>query len=203
MRPSPDRRGCLQPIVRDAGRLDVGCTARSTLVGTHTLSPSRRVPPAQEGFTSALGTGANAHEPLSRRQARAEAIPQVEIADRHGLPVNVGRGFCCLQPSTPHDGTLWHIHTVSRAPHWRTGIVIDLIGFRHIEPRPCRSTATRGYSSQPMLPMHGDRRAHSMKAAIREGGADREWVAAGCRLGGISRCNQWWLGDRLRYRTSK
>ncbi len=30
-----------------------------------------------------------------------------------------------------------------------------------------------------------------------------EWVAAGRRLGGISRCNQWWLGDWLRYGTAK
>jgi hypothetical protein len=26
-----------------------------------------------------------------------------------------------------------------------------------------------------------------------------EWVAAGRRLGSISRCNQWWLGDWVRY----
>jgi hypothetical protein len=26
-----------------------------------------------------------------------------------------------------------------------------------------------------------------------------EWIAIGRRLGGISRCNQWWLGDWLRY----
>lgn len=30
-----------------------------------------------------------------------------------------------------------------------------------------------------------------------------EWVAVGHRLGGISRCNQWWLGDWLRYGTAK
>jgi hypothetical protein len=30
-----------------------------------------------------------------------------------------------------------------------------------------------------------------------------EWVAAGRRLGGISRCNQWWLGDWVRYGTAK
>jgi hypothetical protein len=30
-----------------------------------------------------------------------------------------------------------------------------------------------------------------------------EWIAAGRRLGGISRCNQWWLGDWLRYGTAK
>lgn len=27
----------------------------------------------------------------------------------------------------------------------------------------------------------------------------REWLIAGRRLGGISRCNQWWLGDWVRY----
>ena len=30
-----------------------------------------------------------------------------------------------------------------------------------------------------------------------------EWIAIGRRLGGISRCNQWWLGDWLRYGTAK
>jgi hypothetical protein len=31
----------------------------------------------------------------------------------------------------------------------------------------------------------------------------REWVVVGKRLGGISRCNQWWLGDWVRYGTQK
>jgi hypothetical protein len=30
-----------------------------------------------------------------------------------------------------------------------------------------------------------------------------EWVAIGRRLGGISRCNQWWLGDWIRYGAGK
>jgi hypothetical protein len=30
-----------------------------------------------------------------------------------------------------------------------------------------------------------------------------EWVAIGHRLGRISRCNQWWLGDWLRYGSAK
>jgi hypothetical protein len=30
-----------------------------------------------------------------------------------------------------------------------------------------------------------------------------QWVAVGRRLGGISRSNQWWLGDWLRYGTAK
>jgi hypothetical protein len=30
-----------------------------------------------------------------------------------------------------------------------------------------------------------------------------EWVAVGHRLGRISRCNQWWLGDWLRYGSAK
>jgi hypothetical protein len=30
-----------------------------------------------------------------------------------------------------------------------------------------------------------------------------EWVAVGHRLGRISRCNQWWVGDWLRYGSSK
>ena len=31
----------------------------------------------------------------------------------------------------------------------------------------------------------------------------REWVVVGKRLGGISRCNQWWLGDWVRYGAQK
>jgi hypothetical protein len=31
----------------------------------------------------------------------------------------------------------------------------------------------------------------------------RQWLAIGRRLGGISRCCQWWLGDWLRYGTEK
>jgi hypothetical protein len=30
-----------------------------------------------------------------------------------------------------------------------------------------------------------------------------EWVAAGRRLGAIGRCSQWWVGDWIRYGTSK
>src|ERR1044072_3326935 len=30
-----------------------------------------------------------------------------------------------------------------------------------------------------------------------------EWLVVGGRLGGISRCNQWWLGDWVRYGTEK
>lgn len=30
-----------------------------------------------------------------------------------------------------------------------------------------------------------------------------EWIAIGRRLGGISRCNQWWLGDWIRYGAGK
>jgi hypothetical protein len=30
-----------------------------------------------------------------------------------------------------------------------------------------------------------------------------EWAAIGRRLGGISRCNQWWLGDWVRYGNAK
>jgi hypothetical protein len=33
--------------------------------------------------------------------------------------------------------------------------------------------------------------------------ARREWLVVGKRLGGISRCNQWWLGDWVRYGTDK
>src|SRR5689334_21992473 len=33
--------------------------------------------------------------------------------------------------------------------------------------------------------------------------ARHEWLAVGKRLGGISRCNQWWLGDWVRYGTEK
>jgi hypothetical protein len=33
--------------------------------------------------------------------------------------------------------------------------------------------------------------------------AHREWVAAGRRLGSISRCSKWWIGDWLRYGTVK
>lgn len=31
----------------------------------------------------------------------------------------------------------------------------------------------------------------------------REWVLAGKRLGAMNRCSQWWLGDWLRYGTSR
>jgi hypothetical protein len=31
----------------------------------------------------------------------------------------------------------------------------------------------------------------------------REWMLAGRRLGNISRCNQWWLGDWVRYGTAR
>jgi hypothetical protein len=31
----------------------------------------------------------------------------------------------------------------------------------------------------------------------------REWVVAGQRLGAMNRCSQWWLGDWLRYGTSR
>ncbi len=30
-----------------------------------------------------------------------------------------------------------------------------------------------------------------------------EWIAAGRRLGAIGRCSQWWIGDWIRYGTSK
>jgi hypothetical protein len=30
-----------------------------------------------------------------------------------------------------------------------------------------------------------------------------DWIAAGHRLGSISRCNQWWLGDWARYGTAR
>jgi hypothetical protein len=30
-----------------------------------------------------------------------------------------------------------------------------------------------------------------------------EWIAAGRRLGAIGRCSQWWVGDWIRYGTSK
>lgn len=33
--------------------------------------------------------------------------------------------------------------------------------------------------------------------------AKHEWVVVGKRLGGISRCNQWWLGDWVRYGAEK
>lgn len=33
--------------------------------------------------------------------------------------------------------------------------------------------------------------------------ARREWLLVGKRLGGISRCNQWWLGDWVRYGADK
>lgn len=33
--------------------------------------------------------------------------------------------------------------------------------------------------------------------------ARHEWLVVGRRLGGISRCNQWWLGDWVRYGTEK
>jgi hypothetical protein len=33
--------------------------------------------------------------------------------------------------------------------------------------------------------------------------ARHEWLLTGRRLGGISRCNQWWLGDWVRYGTAK
>jgi hypothetical protein len=33
--------------------------------------------------------------------------------------------------------------------------------------------------------------------------AHREWIAAGRRLGSISRCSQWWVGDWLRYGTTR
>lgn len=33
--------------------------------------------------------------------------------------------------------------------------------------------------------------------------ARHEWLVVGKRLGGISRCNQWWLGDWVRYGTEK
>jgi hypothetical protein len=33
--------------------------------------------------------------------------------------------------------------------------------------------------------------------------ARHEWLVIGRRLGGISRCNQWWLGDWVRYGTEK
>jgi hypothetical protein len=31
----------------------------------------------------------------------------------------------------------------------------------------------------------------------------REWVVAGQRLGAMNRCSQWWLGDWIRYGTSR
>lgn len=33
--------------------------------------------------------------------------------------------------------------------------------------------------------------------------ARHEWLVVGKRLGGISRCNQWWLGDWVRYGADK
>lgn len=33
--------------------------------------------------------------------------------------------------------------------------------------------------------------------------ARHEWLVTGRRLGGISRCNQWWLGDWVRYGNEK
>jgi hypothetical protein len=33
--------------------------------------------------------------------------------------------------------------------------------------------------------------------------ARNEWLVVGRRLGGISRCNQWWLGDWVRYGTER
>jgi hypothetical protein len=33
--------------------------------------------------------------------------------------------------------------------------------------------------------------------------AHGEWMAAGRRLGAIGRCSQWWVGDWIRYGTSK
>lgn len=33
--------------------------------------------------------------------------------------------------------------------------------------------------------------------------AKHEWLVVGKRLGGISRCNQWWLGDWVRYGAEK
>jgi len=33
--------------------------------------------------------------------------------------------------------------------------------------------------------------------------ARHEWLLTGRRLGGISRCNQWWLGDWVRYGSEK
>jgi hypothetical protein len=33
--------------------------------------------------------------------------------------------------------------------------------------------------------------------------ARHEWLVVGRRLGGISRCNQWWLGDWVRYGADK
>jgi len=33
--------------------------------------------------------------------------------------------------------------------------------------------------------------------------ARHEWLVVGRRLGGISRCNQWWLGDWVRYGSEK
>jgi hypothetical protein len=37
----------------------------------------------------------------------------------------------------------------------------------------------------------------------REGLGRKEWIIVGRRLGGIGRCNQWWLGDWVRYGNEK
>ena len=49
-------------------------------------------------------------------------------------------------------------------------------------------------------------RSHSMSPVSwtpTEGLDAREWVRAGKRLGAMTRCSQWWLGDWVRYGTAK
>jgi hypothetical protein len=61
---------------------------------------------------------------------------------------------------------------------------------RAISPRPGASRTSSSIVSKVAWIPEGELR-------------HEEWVAAGRRLGAIGRCSQWWVGDWIRYGTSK